>query len=385
VAGPPGAAAGGGPGVSLSVDVALTRGAFSLDVAFEAGAGLTALFGRSGSGKSTLINLIAGLARPDRGRIAIDGRTLVDTAARVRVPVHRRRIACVFQDARLLPHLSVKGNLGYGRLFSRLAGGDGRDGIEPEAIVAMLGIGHLLDRMPAGLSGGEKQRVAIGRALLSRPRLLLMDEPLAALDEARKAEILPHIERLRDEAGVPIVYVSHAVAEVARLASTVVVLEAGRVAATGPAEAILRRPDLFPEREAEAGSILDMRVEGHDEAAGLTRLSGPAGRLSVPRLPYEPGRTLRVRVPARDVLVATRVPEGLSARNVLPGRLAALTGAGPALTAEIDCGGAILTARLTTASASDLGLAIGAPVYAVVKSVAFDPAAIGAGRRSVEI
>jgi len=371
--------------VSLSVDVALTRGAFSLDVAFEAGAGLTALFGRSGSGKSTLINLIAGLARPDRGRIAIDGRTLVDTAARVRVPVHRRRIACVFQDARLLPHLSVKGNLGYGRLFSRLAGGDGRDGIEPEAIVAMLGIGHLLDRMPAGLSGGEKQRVAIGRALLSRPRLLLMDEPLAALDEARKAEILPHIERLRDEAGVPIVYVSHAVAEVARLASTVVVLEAGRVAATGPAEAILRRPDLFPEREAEAGSILDMRVEGHDEAAGLTRLSGPAGRLSVPRLPYEPGRTLRVRVPARDVLVATRVPEGLSARNVLPGRLAALTGAGPALTAEIDCGGAILTARLTTASASDLGLAIGAPVYAVVKSVAFDPAAIGAGRRSVEI
>ena len=369
--------------MSLSVDVALTRGAFSLDVSFEAGAGLTALFGRSGSGKSTLIHLICGLARPDRGRIAVEGRTLVDTQARIRVPVHRRRIACVFQDARLLPHLSVRANLGYGRFFSGRAEQAGTPDVA--SVVEMLGIGHLLERMPAGLSGGEKQRVAIGRALLARPRLLLMDEPLAALDEARKAEILPAIERLRDEAGVPIVYVSHAVAEVARLANTVVVLEGGRVAATGPADAILRRPDLFPDREAEAGAVLDMTVESSDDASGLTRLSGIAGRLSVPGLALPAGSQVRIRIPARDVLVATQVPVGLSARNVLAGEVAALTPFGAAVMVEIACNGAVIPARVTGASARDLGLEVGRPVYAVIKSVAFDPAGVGTGRRPVEI
>ncbi|TXN60485.1 molybdenum ABC transporter ATP-binding protein, partial [Methylobacterium sp. WL6] len=226
--------------MTLDVAVALRRGAFTLDAAFAAGAGLTALFGRSGSGKTTLIDLIAGLSRPDRGRIVVAGETLVDTDRRIALPVHRRRIGLVFQDARLFPHLSVRSNLGYGRFFA----GRRAERAEHDAVVDMLGIGHLLDRQPAGLSGGERQRVAIGRALLARPRLLLMDEPLAALDEARKGEILPYIERLRDEAGIPIVYVSHAVGEVARLANTVVVLEAGRVAAAGPAEAILRRADL---------------------------------------------------------------------------------------------------------------------------------------------
>ena len=373
--------------MTLSVNVAMTRGAFSLDVAFEAGAGLTALFGRSGSGKSTLIHLIAGLARPDRGRIAVDSRVLVDRAARIDLAAHRRRIACVFQDARLLPHLSVRRNLGYGRFFAGRRGAQG--GPDTGAVVEMLGIGHLLERMPAGLSGGEKQRVAIGRALLARPSLLLMDEPLAALDEARKAEILPFVERLRDEAGVPIVYVSHALAEVARLASTVVVLEAGRVAAAGPAEAILRRPDLFPEREAEAGSLLEMVVEGHDDALGLSRLAGTAGRLAVPRLPLAVGRTVRVKVAARDVLVATRRPEGLSARNLLSGRIARLVELGPAVMVEIACGEAIVAARITAASARDLRLAEGQEVHALVKSVAFDPAGMGLGadpgRRPVEI
>ncbi|MFD0935979.1 molybdenum ABC transporter ATP-binding protein, partial [Methylobacterium trifolii] len=228
--------------MTIEVDVALRRSGFSLDVAFTAGGGLTALFGRSGSGKTTVIDLIAGLARPDRGRIVVGGETLLDSARGLRLPVHRRRVGVVFQDARLLPHLSVRRNLGYGRYFS----GARHDAAEFEAVTGMLVLGHLLDRQAAGLSGGERQRVAIGRALLAKPRLLLMDEPLAALDEARKAEILPYIERLRDEAGVPIVYVSHAVAEVARLANTVVVLEHGRVAAAGPAEAILRRADLVP-------------------------------------------------------------------------------------------------------------------------------------------
>ncbi len=292
--------------MSIQVDVQLRRGAFALDAAFEAGPGLTALFGRSGSGKTTLIDLIAGLARPDRGRIVADGMVLIDTAARIFLPPHRRRVGVVFQDARLFPHLSVRGNLRYGRAFARRP----RDPETLDAVTGMLGIGHLLDRQPVGLSGGERQRVAIGRALLAGPRLLLMDEPLAALDDARKAEILPYIERLRDEAGVPIVYVSHAVSEVARLATTVVVLETGRVAAAGPAEAILRRADLVPVHEAEAGALLDMVVAATDPQTGLTHLTGAAGRLQVPGLSWPPGTRLRVRIPARDVLVAIEPPRG---------------------------------------------------------------------------
>lgn len=367
--------------MSIGVDVSLRRGAFSLEAAFEAGPGLTALFGRSGSGKTTLIDLIAGLAKPDRGRIVAGGTTLIDTDARVSLPPHRRRIGVVFQDARLFPHLSVRKNLGYGRFFARLPA----DPKSFASVTEMLGIGHLLDRHPAGLSGGERQRVAIGRALLAHPRLLLMDEPLAALDEARKAEILPYIERLRDEAGVPIVYVSHAVAEVARLAATVVVLEAGRVAAAGPAEAILRRADLVPVHEAEAGSLLDMTVAGPDPGTGLTRLTGAAGDLLVPPLAREPGARVRVRIPARDVLVATQAPVGLSARNVLPGRVVALAPSVGGWLVEIDCGGAVIAARLTAAAARELGLEPGRPVLAVIKSAAFDPAGFGTSRPSVEI
>ncbi|MDV2985505.1 UNVERIFIED_CONTAM: molybdenum ABC transporter ATP-binding protein [Methylobacteriaceae bacterium AG10] len=361
--------------MTIDVDVSLRRDGFSLDVAFRAGAGLTALFGRSGSGKTTVIDLIAGLTRPERGRIAIDGTVLLDTGRGIRVPVHRRRIGCVFQEARLMPHLSVRQNLRFGRVFSRGAGGPDLD-----AVADLLGIGPLLERRPAGLSGGERQRVAIGRALLARPRLLLMDEPLSALDEARKREILPYIERLRDEAGLPIVYVSHSVAEVARLASTVVVLEAGRVAASGPVDAVLRRSDLIPDR-AEAGSVLAMRVERHDPEAGLTRLTGPAGPLDLPLIDAPEGRRLNLRVPARDVLLALARPEGLSARNVLPGRVAALREEGTACLVEVTCGEATLAARLTRASARDLGLAVGRPVFAIVKSVALDAGGAPGGGR----
>lgn len=361
---------------TLDIDVSLTRGAFRLDVAFTAGSGLTALFGRSGSGKTTIIDLVAGLARPDRGRISLSGETLLETDRRIAVPAHRRRIGVVFQQARLMPHLSVRTNLSYGRAFAR-----GRsDAVGFDGVVDLLGIAHLLDRRPAGLSGGEAQRVAIGRALLSRPRLLLMDEPLAALDEARKAEILPYIERLRDEAGLPIVYVSHAVSEVARLARTLVVLEAGRVAAAGPADTVLRRADLLAIGESEAGAILDMVVEADLPQAGLTRLAGRAGSLTVPRLDRPTGAPVRLRVPARDVLVATREPVGLSARNLLRGRIVSVQALGDAACmVEIDCNGALLASRLTRASADDLGLLPGKPVYAVIKSVAFDPKGVGTG------
>ena len=368
--------------MTIEVDVRLRRDAFALEAAFTAGAGLTALFGRSGSGKSTVIDLIAGLAKPESGRIALDGEVLVDTARGLHVPAHRRRVGCVFQEARLLPHLSVRQNLGFGRFFSRPRAGAGSPS-EFSSVVDLLGIGGLLDRRPSGLSGGERQRVAIGRALLSRPRLLLMDEPLSALDEARKGEILPFIERLRDEAGLPIVYVSHSVAEVARLASTVVMLEAGRVIASGPVDAVLRRPDLGP---AEAGAVLAMTVEAHDVEAGLTRLVGLAGTLSVPLFDHPPGRPVRLRVPARDVLVATREPTALSARNVLSGRVSRLSESSSVVTVEIDCNGAVLAARLTRASVRDLALEPGRPVFAIVKSIAFEPPGLGSGRAApVEI
>ncbi|MEN3212568.1 molybdenum ABC transporter ATP-binding protein [Methylorubrum populi] len=361
--------------MTIAVDVSLRREGFALEVAFTAGAGLTALFGRSGSGKTTVIDLIAGLSHPQRGRIVIDGTVLLDTERGIRLPVHRRRIGCVFQEARLMPHLSVRQNLRFGRFFSR-----GTDGPSLDAVADLLGIRPLLERRPAGLSGGERQRVAIGRALLARPRLLLMDEPLSALDEARKREILPYIERLRDEAGLPIVYVSHSVAEVARLASTVVVLEAGRVAASGPVDAVLRRPDLIPDG-AEAGSVLAMQVERHDPEAGLTRLTGPAGPLDLPLIDAPAGRRLNLRVPARDVLLALARPEDLSARNVLPGRIAALREEGTACLVEVACGEATLAARLTRASARDLGLSVGRPVFAIVKSVALDAGSAPEGGR----
>ena len=198
--------------MTLSVAVRHRLGAFELDAAFESGGRLTALFGASGSGKTSLVNIIAGLIRPDKGRIAVDGRVLVDTATRSFVPKHKRRIGYVFQDARLFPHMTVGQNLAYGSWFAPR----GERSADREKVVELLGIGHLLQRKPDLLSGGEKQRVAIGRALLASPLLILMDEPLASLDEARKAEILPYIERLRDETRVPIVYVSHSVAEVAQ-------------------------------------------------------------------------------------------------------------------------------------------------------------------------
>ena len=216
----------------LSLDVEKRLGAFELAARFESEARVTALFGPSGAGKTTIINMIAGLLAPDRGRIMYRGKLLFDAAGKVNLPPHRRRFGYVFQDGRLFPHLTVRGNLEYGRRMYRLR----RDASELERIVAMLDIGHLLDRRPGKLSGGERQRVAIGRALLMRPQLLLLDEPLASLDAARKAEIMPYLERLRDEAQVPMIYVTHQAEDARRLASTVVRIEAGRVAAVGGVE-----------------------------------------------------------------------------------------------------------------------------------------------------
>ncbi|PZF75915.1 molybdenum ABC transporter ATP-binding protein [Aestuariivirga litoralis] len=353
--------------MSLTVDVRHRLGSLDLAAAFDSEGGITAVFGASGCGKTTLVNVIAGLIRPDHARITVGGTVLTDTTQGIELAPHRRRIGYVFQEARLFPHLTVEGNLAYGEWFTPRAE---RYAAKPQ-ILDLLGIAPLLKRRPRDLSGGEKQRVAIGRALLASPRLLLMDEPLASLDQARKAEILPYIERLRDEVRIPIVYVSHSVAEVMRLASDVAVLAAGRLAAFGPAAEIAQRLDLIPDEERdEGGAIIDMAVAAHDEAFGLTRLSSSAGDIFVPGRIGPAGTPARVRIRARDVMLALEEPVKISALNILRGTVAEMSPAGPSsVNVRLDCGGAAVVARITRHSATALCLAPGTPAYAVVKAV----------------
>ncbi|MGR9213702.1 molybdenum ABC transporter ATP-binding protein [Rhizobium leguminosarum] len=354
--------------MTLIVEAKQRLGAFSLDAAFTSERGVTALFGRSGSGKTSMIRIIAGLARPDEGRVVLDGEPLTETATGIFVPKHRRRFGYVFQEARLFPHLSIRANLSYGRWFAaRPAHGESFD-----HIVDLLGIETLLERSPAKLSGGEKQRVAIGRALLSSPRLLLMDEPLAALDDARKAEILPYLQRLRDETDIPIVYVSHSIAEVARLANQVVVMRDGKVEATGPAIDILSRPSAASERR-EAGALLEGTVESFDARHRLSTIALKSCQLHIPGAALAPGKSVRIRIPSRDVMLATARPEGLSALNILEARIEAMSSTGDG-TVEIrlDCGGDIILSRITTLSCERLDLRLGRAVFAVIKTVALE-------------
>jgi molybdate transport system ATP-binding protein len=351
--------------MTLSVSLQHQFSGFTLDAAFEAPEGVTALFGRSGSGKSTLVNAVAGLLRPDRGRITLDGSVLLDTGLGRMLPPHRRRMGYVFQDGRLFPHLTVRQNLAYGRWFAPKGQGAGMG-----RIVDLLGIGPLLDRRPGALSGGEKQRVAIGRAILSNPRLLLMDEPLAALDEARKAEILPYLERLRDEVRLPILYVSHSVAEVARLATTVILMEAGRVTASGPATELLADPAIAPAMGLrEAGSMILARVAGQEED-GLTRLETGGGPVFLPDVGAAPGGTLRLRILAQDVMLATERPRGISALNVLAATVEEIRlGEGPGAMVRLRLGDEHLLARITRRSVRLLDLRPGTKVFAVLKTV----------------
>lgn len=359
----------------LEVDIEHRLGAFELDIHFRSGRGLTALFGRSGSGKTSVVNAIAGLIYPQRGRIAVDGSVLTDTERRIRAPAHRRRVGYVFQEGRLFPHLTVRQNLLFGRWFTPGSARVAR----LDDVVDLLGIGSLLDRQPGRLSGGEKQRVAIGRALLASPRLLLMDEPLASLDARRKDEILPYIERLRDQASVPIVYVSHAVAEVTRLASTIVLISEGRVRAVGPVQEVMGRAELYPMAgRFEAGAVLAVRVAAHDARWGLTELAGAFGKLTVPGLHAPVGTALRVRIRARDVILAETPPTGTSALNVLAGRVEALVPIEQAaLEVQLRLGQERLLARVTRRSGATLGLAPGREVFAVIKTVAIDRRSLG--------
>ena len=341
------------------------RDGFALDVAFTGTAGVTALFGPSGCGKSTILAAVAGLLRPQEGRIALDGAPLFDAVQRRFVSPDARRCAVVFQDARLFPHLSVETNLRFGLRRAP------RDATGPsfEEVVALLGIGHLLGRRPRALSGGETQRVALGRALLARPRLLLMDEPLAALDGPRKAEVLPFIVRLRAAARIPILYVTHALDEVDALADRLVLLDAGRVIAEGLVEDLTARADLPLATRRDAGALIACTVLAHDPTRGMTRLGFAGGELLAPLLAEAPGTRLRLRIRARDVAVALRPPEDVSIHNILPCRLTAIL---PAATPQevflrLDCSGAVLLARVLREVVGRLGLTSGMALFALVK------------------
>jgi len=364
----------------LEVALRKDQGGFKLDAEFSCPAqGIVALFGRSGAGKTTLVNALAGLVRPDAGRIAVQGEVLFDSARGIDLPPERRRLGYVFQEGRLFPHYSVRGNLEYG--LKRAPRGDRR--IELDRVVDLLGIEPLLARRPRDLSGGEKQRVALGRALLANPRLLLMDEPLASLDQPRKEEALPFIERLRAELGVPVVYVTHAMEEIVRLADTMVLVDDGRIAAVGPVEDVTANLELRPlTGRYEAGAALAVEVAGHDAEDGLTELAFSAGRLTVPALDLAVGRQLRVRIRARDVALALQPPVDASFLNVLPATIAELGEDGGAmLDLRLDLGGASLWARVSQRSRRQLGLAVGKPVYALVKAVAIDRYSVGWARR----
>ena len=359
----------------IDVDIDQQLGEFHLAVEFSAEAPIVGLFGRSGAGKTSVVNAIAGIAKPARGHICINEMSLFDAAKGIDLPAEERRIGYVFQDALLFPHMDVRSNLLYGQ---RLRPSEERF-IEEARVVELLGLGELLRRKPKTLSGGEKQRVAIGRALLAQPRILLMDEPLAALDIPRKTEILGYIERLRDEISMPIVYVSHSVAEISRIADTVVVLSDGKCVAVGDVDDVMGRLDLRPATgRYEAGSLLETRVAAHDLDDRLTTLAFDGGELIVPHLDASIGERVRARIRARDVSLATQRPAGISILNVLPACVAVIDEeAGPIVDVQLTVGGTTLNARITRRSLQQLGVHVGQNVYALVKAVSFDQRSVG--------
>lgn len=353
----------------LSVALKKSRPGFSLNVAFEAPTpGIVALFGRSGCGKSTTIDLIAGLLEPDEGHVAIDGEQLLDTQHGISVLAERRRVGYVFQDARLFPHFTVAGNLRYG--LKRARGLEQRIGFDD--VVSLLGLRDLLGRRPHQLSGGERQRVALGRALLAQPRLLLLDEPLASLDAARREEVLPYLETLRDRLSIPMVYVSHQFEEVLRLATYVVLLDRGVVIAKGfPAEVSLR-PELRAIVGTDAiGAVLEGTVVAVDAAGKLVDLRLGGGLLRISLRGAHIGMAMRVQLLARDVILATEEPRSLSVRSAIAGVVEdVLDDDEDAKLIRVDIGnGATVLSRVTRAAADALDLQHGRAVWVLIKAV----------------
>lgn len=350
----------------------LSLGAFRLDVELDApGRGVTAIFGPSGSGKTTLLRCVAGLEHAPAGRLEVNGERWQDSDAGLFVPTHKRPLGYVFQEGRLFSHLSVLANLRYAA--RRRSGGLSR--VALERAVEWLGLGAVLDRFPERLSGGEKQRVAVARALLCGPGLLLMDEPMASLDEESKTEIFPYLERLHRELSIPMLYVSHSRAEVMRLADHVVLLDAGRVRATGPVNEITSRLDLSFGTETEIGTIAEARVVGRDDEFGLTYLEFPGGRLSLPAgRDLSLGERIRVRLLARDISLTRQRPGQTSILNVLRARVVEIRDGESVLPlVAVDTGGTVLLSRITRKSLVGLDLRPGVEVYAQIKGVALLP------------
>jgi molybdate transport system ATP-binding protein len=350
----------------LQLNIHHRAGAFMLDAEFETPSGsITAIFGQSGAGKTTLINMIAGLTKPSQGHIISDGHTLFHSEKSIDIRPERRRIGYVFQEGRLFPHMNVRRNLLYGhRKNSVLHFGQ---------ISTLLDLEPLLERRPATLSGGERQRVAIGRALLSNPNLLLMDEPLASIDVQRRAEILPFIERLRDELKMTIIYVSHAVEEVIRLADTMVILSAGKLAAVGGVEELMSRLDLFPlTGRFEAGAVLAATCQGYDPEYGLAELSFAGGTLRVAGPEMDIGTQVRVHIRARDVSLMLGRPEMTSVLNIFEGTVLEIAEtSSPQVDVRLDIGSPLI-ARITKKSMHDLNIRAGVKLYALVKAIAID-------------
>lgn len=353
----------------LKIELSHRFGDFALDVDITAGDGITMLFGPSGAGKSTIAKAVGGLLRTDQAYVQLGERVLADTSQRLWLQPHMRRIGYVFQEPRLFPHLSVRGNLLYGA----------EQDTDLARIADLLDIASLLTRRPAGLSGGEAARVALGRALLSAPSLLILDEPLAALDARRKADILPYLERLRDHANVPMLYITHALDEVARLGSTLVLLQDGKVARSGFVKDVLSDPDAVPVLGPRmAGAMLEGHVVRHVD--GLTELKVSGGLLWVPGTAGALGTKIRLRVMAQDVIVGTQKPQGLSALNILPAKVVSLhRGDGPGALVVLRSGTDRLLARITQRSLDEMSLAPGDTVYGILKTVSVGPTDVFAG------
>ncbi len=358
----------------LHIRLTTQRGEFGLDVNFSAQSpGVIALFGRSGSGKTTLAQLITGLLAPDSGVIELDGARLYDSQRKLSVPTEERRIGYVFQDGRLFPHLTVRGNLLYG--WKRRAPNAPPDAGLPEKLIHLLGLESLLERRPWQLSGGERQRVALGRALLAHPRLLLLDEPLAGLDQSRREEVLPYLERVRDEWRIPIIYVSHQFDEVLRLATHVVLMEQGRSVTSGDVFTVSRDPRLRAIVGTEAlGAVVEGTLAEMADDSGLGVVRIGHGTLQLPTGQLRTGQRMRLQLLARDLILALEAPRGLSVRNRLSGTIIEMRpDDAHSLLVSVDVGGPVLVARVTTLSATEMGLREGLSLWVLVKSVTLRP------------
>jgi molybdate transport system ATP-binding protein len=355
--------------MSLSVWLRHDFPSVRMDMAFEVPSpGVTVLFGPSGAGKSTIVLAAAGLLRLDQCRIEVDGQVMADTETGVWLPPEGRRTGLVFQDARLFPHMSVATNLRFG--MRRAQPGT----VKFDEVVELLGIVALLNRRPQTLSGGERQRVAIGRALLAQPHLLLMDEPLASLDSARKAEILPYLTRLKTALRLPVLYVTHDLDEVARLADSMVLLEAGHVVGFGPLPEVAARADLPLAQRDDAAGLLHCHVVEHDPARELTRLDAAGVSFLVPLLDVSVGSERRLRIPAREVILAGRPPEAISLHNIISGTVRRIESdpARRAVIVEIALPDGALLARVTPDAIVRLALTPGGPVLALIKSTSIE-------------